>query len=101
VSYILTFSAGPPSVTRRGRTAHIDVSADAKALNTSGFRGALRIAQLSQRAAPQPPQFVVEPRKWGQTRFQYFLTLWVLSGVVFGMLVVACWMCLLLHLSAS
>ena len=44
-------------------------------------------------------EFVVEPRKWGQTRTQYFLTLWVMSGVVFGMFVVACWMCLLLHLS--
>jgi hypothetical protein len=82
---------------------HIDVVADAAALNVTGFRAPprLRKAEELQQAADAvaAPDFVVEPRKWGQTRSQYFKTLWAMSGLVFGMFVVSCWMCLLLHLS--
>jgi hypothetical protein len=82
--------------------ARIDVAADAAALNVSGFRGPPRIRkaeELRQAAeAVAAPDFVVEPRKWGQSRSQYFKTLWAMSGLVFGMFVVSCWMCLLLHL---
>ena len=82
----------------------IDVSSDAMALNITGFRGPPRVEMQkyshTEAAGVEArwPDFVVEPRKWGQTRYQYFLTLWAMSGVVFGMFVVAGWMCLLLHL---
>ena len=76
----------------------IDAAADAVALNVTGFRGPPRIRKAAEQAAVLRPDFVVEPRKWGQTRSQYFKTLWAMSGLVFGMFVVSCWMCMLLHL---
>jgi hypothetical protein len=85
---------------------HMDVAADAVALNVSAFIGSrsklksrsrrskLKFRALagvplvrknieahqSTQAAAQPPLFVVEPRVWGQTRAQYFSALWALSG---------------------
>ena len=79
----------------------VNLASDASLLNVTGFRAAPRIRkpeEIQQAETAATPVFVVEPRKWGQTRSQYFTTLWAMSGVVFGMFVVACWMCLLLHL---
>ena len=83
----------------------VELASDARLLNVTGFRAAPRIRKPEEIQQAEmvfsrlkTPVFVVEPRKWGQTRSQYFMTLWAMSGVVFGMFVVSCWMCLLLHL---
>jgi hypothetical protein len=79
--------------------AHLDVAADAKALNITAFRGNPKIEmitlQSSRNSYKEPfvvPPFVVEPRQWGQTRLQYFSTLLVLSSTLAAMAVMAAWM---------
>jgi hypothetical protein len=80
------------------RGDQIDVYADAKALNITAFTGPPKIETLrtAQGAVGEARPFVVEPRQWGQTRFQYFCVVLCCFCTISVMVVIVAWTCILM-----